>query len=497
MSNTFDNNNTQQICENFARTYPYEFSLNKARDFLIKHGCNLELDEVYDYVSLHPTIFKISGGLYITRAAFFTEKKFSIKPQAEEIKLGILIPGHRTMPFTDPEYIGSDLEFFIDDEIVPKKTVTLNRKNVFSAYDLYGQEYIPQFLSYDKAHVEKKGDDYEIDNFNEITITVLDLQKWYEKWSFNIKDRLVVYVVDWNLGHLALEVDKNTQPNSFEITEIDQLRQQWYDTFEKHLLKMINIYGGCSSIEEQLAYTYFISKGALFKPCCGTTEEFLQRKSKVKIDFYGVETRFTPVDGCIPVLGNWNNILNEQEGVRNTLFYHTGLPVPDFILDAYVLDFLYKKEKKLSRIVTRLAPMQKDLDNWQSKLLFFHIATRHKVYCAGYNYFLDFEIGAVRHELLQLYTDLLSFFNELVSTNIPLFDFPKTEIVVLKQLFSHTSSLIEALLFQKNIRKKDLKTALMSVEGMRFSYEEIKSVFLFFIKTYRKDTFSLFRIEEE
>ena len=72
-------------------------------------------------------------------------------------------------------------------------------------------------------------------------------------------------------------------------------------------------------------------------------------------------------------------------------------------------------------------------------------------------------------------------------------DMPQQELVILSQLFGHTSKLIESLLFQPNVSDKDLSTFRLSLEGMEFSFGEIRKPLEAVIKKDRMNGFSISR----
>jgi hypothetical protein len=497
MSCNFDKNIPALLFEKFVRTYPYEFSVKTAKDFFEENGYKLGLNTASDYFHSNPMIFQISDELCISRSGFFTDKKFSIKPMEHEVNAGILIPGHRTMPFTDPEQIPDELEFYVGGEKVPQIIKRIPLEDILPAYDLFGQEYIPQVLFYDKANVEKDFAKTGFELPKNLTITVLDLSKWYKRWDFGAEDRLILRVTDWDLGCVDIGIQKDSRKNMFQTTELEKKREQWYTVFEKSFLEMTKKFGFCRSIEEQLAYTYFVSKGTLFTPICGSAEEFLQHSNSVKILPYGVETRLSPIDEESKLVGDWKSLIGEKEPIQNTLYYDTGFAIPSYILDAYILDSLYLKEDNLLNITSRLLPANCSISSWRSGLLLLHITTRYSILSLNYNYFIDFRIGTIRNDALQLYTDLLTLFYDLEASSLKMNVFPKQEIIVLKQLFVHTGRLIEALLFQGYIGETDISAANLSVDGMRFSFEEINEILRNFIKDHRIDEFKLLHNENK
>ncbi|OJF76289.1 MAG: hypothetical protein BKP49_07380 [Treponema sp. CETP13] len=479
----------EHIFQKFIRTYPEVFSMETLKDFFAQNDCSLEKKILFDYVSTNPMVFKLDNGLFISRAGLFTNKKFSIKPFAYEIEAGILIPGHRTMPFTDPNQIPDRLEFFVNGKVVQKKIVTLPKSKIIPAYTLYGEEYVSQIISYDTANDEKNFAEKGFEIPDSVSITVLDLQNLYKEWRFTNSDRLILEVVDWNLGFITIKVQKNLSKNALKITKLDYERDIWNRRFEKCLLESMHSYGMCSSIEEQLAYAFFVFAQNYTIDFCGSVEDFLATTSSFVIAPYGIESRIILSSLGCPLFLDWCDFF--EPITKNTLYPEIGIPLSYYVLQACILDSLYNKEDTLLGVLTRIYP-----DNWaigekEKNYFLAYILKKYGNESNIYNYFTDYKVGNIRNKALTVFFKLISLLSDLKVSKVPLKLFNNQSLIIFRQLILHVNQLIEILVQQKNLDSEDLVPISLSLEGIDSRYDEINVEIRETIKMYHYDCFKL------
>lgn len=475
----------------FLRTTIVEFSLKTLKRKLSTQGFRISLEVLLSYIENHPLVFSVDGDMFITRAGVFTDKIFSIKPTKSELSLGILIPGHRCMPFVDPDMYPHELTFLSNNVALEQKVDTLILKDVLSVYELYGEEYIPQFIALDPANAERDFVKTEYELPYNIDLTVWDMSELYSFWNFNHGDRILARVVNWDMGDIELMPIKTKHATPFEITADDELRSRWSYDLEQSLANMIDIYGPLSSIEEQIAYAFFGSTDKLCISQCCSLEEYLSRDHTIGIEYYGVESRLWKKGEEIPAVGIWNGNLKENVDLSDTLYSEIGIPIPAHILDAYIFDALYRKETDSTNMLTRIIPDVCDLKKGQMKIFSLHLTTRYGILVKTYNRFLDFEKAPIRGEALVLYSNLVQLICELDVCGIPATSFPQQPLVTLAQLFAHTTRLIEAFLYEGVLSEEDLFVIGSSLEGMNESFEDISAELSIAMGSQKKDGFTI------
>ncbi len=459
--------------DGFLRDAKGVFSIQTIYKFF--HSLNIDPSdaEILSYLKSHPLVFQISNNSYITRASVFTKKFFSIKPTKAEIAHGILIPGHRCLPFVDPDIYPHEQFFSYNKKPFDKKIINLPLSEVMEVCFLYGEEYIPQLFSADPAN---NTFDFSENNYaipNNIDITVFDLQELYSDLDFQYGDRFLANVVDWDMGVIDIQAQKTLRSTPFEVTADDESREQWFRNLDEALLHTLSNYGPLSSIEEQLAYTFYTHSALLCTELCCSIEEYMELDKSVCIEYYGVESRLWKKGEEIPAVGAWNDGQRDLDDLVNTLYEEIGIPIPFYMLDAYIFDALYRKEKGFSGIFDRIIPDKTTLDEIQIKTFMLHIQERYDKLVSKYNRFLDFEKGQVRSSSLELYSSLVKLICELDSCGIPVASLPQQQLVIVSQLFSHTTKFLEAFMTESNLSKEDIAMISTSLDGMLESFDEV------------------------
>lgn len=473
------------------------FSVKNIQNLLAEQGIKIPAQEVTAYLQMHPYVTQLSNKKYLTRAGCFTGRFFSIKPTKYEIEKGILVPGDRCMPFVDPQMLPNELSFTFNGTVIPLCTGEYNTSELLNHYILFGEEYSPQYLALDPCNADE---DYSINGFelpSKMKLTVLDMKLLYETWNFQYGDRLILYVCDWDKGIISLSPNLIRKENPFEQTSSEEKRKNWYKLFEKCLLDVFDNSGPCGSMEEQLSEAFLADIPGLTGVYCGSVEEFLAQTDRIAIIEYGVESRLWKNDSEIPAAGGWVEEIDDSNVMAGTLYGVFGLPMPDYIVEAFILDSLYRKEDSSEKIFGRILQDEALLSPFQQNLLILHLERQHDIIKRTYNWFADYEIGEIRSQALKLYSQLLCLICELDRCNVPVDRFPQQELVILSQLYNHTGKLIEALLFQKSISEKDISAASLSLEGMNFSFSEVQGPLKTALKQHQKNAFSIVKKEQK
>ncbi len=431
--------------------------------------------EVSTYVKSHPLVFQINEKAFVSRASIFTNALFSIKPTKAEIAQGILIPGHRCMPFVDPDIYPHEILFSYDNITVPQKIIETPLADVMDASYLYGEEYIPQLFASDPANEELDiaKNDYAIPNI--INLSVLDMSEIYAKLNFKFGDRILASVKNWDSSIVELVAQKSTKETPFEITEEDELRSTWFTNLDESLRKTISKYGPLSSIEEQLAYTFSSHKELLCGEFSSSIEEYMNKKMSISIEYYGVESRLWIKDEEIPAIGVWNEGSKDNEDLINTLYDEIGIPIPYYMLDAYIFDSLYRQEKNIMGIYDRIIPDKAALPAKKVSSFLIHVQERFDKLKKKYNRFIDFEKGEIRSRSLDLYSQLVKLICELDTCGLSVESLPQQQLVIVSQLFSHTTKFLEAFMADAQLSKDDIEMISSSLDGMVESYEDIST----------------------
>lgn len=463
--------NTSLYINRFLRAYLNVFTLKEFIMYLNYLDVSITKEEAEEIIDGSSYVFPLARGKYITRAAVFTNKYFSFVLTKEEIENKCFVPGHRCMPFVDPDIISCSLIFKYKNEILSKRTKEFSKEFALEHFSLYGEEYEAQYIANDFGMRDFKlsENDYEIPQ--NVSFCSVDLSEIMKDEELVPGDRIFLKVVNWDEGILEIEPEHRSKDSKLELTDDDIERNKWYKTLEKSLLELFKKIGPCGSIEEELAVAFFEHIDDLTQKSCGSIEEFLKKTKKVSVELFGVETRLWKKGENVPAVGSWNgDIDSNKKAIPENLIYS----VPDFMLDEYIKDFAYQKKNNLNDLLKIIFPKSFYIPDKYREELLLHITNRNDIILKSYNWFADKKIGEIRNRALALYTKISYLVYEIDRTGGKFGSYPQQELVILVQLYTHLSKLIETISYDPESIVKDYDTISVSIEGMEFNFEDIE-----------------------
>ncbi|MCH5291931.1 MAG: hypothetical protein J1D88_09300 [Treponema sp.] len=463
------------VAEEFLRNFRDVFSVRDMNSFLNSCGIRSSSRETASFLDSHPLVFPLEGGMYITRAGAFTDRLFSIKPTAREVEQGAFVPAGRCLPFVDSEMTGAALSFSVAGHKLPAKIVNLDSDFAIDLYILYGEEYAPQYIAADPANADLDMVRRDFELPATVRLTGIDISYLVEHCGFALGDRLLCRVTDWNSGAISCQVVHESH-DRFGTSDAAEQRRNWYVRLEEMLLQSFSRLGPCATMEEQVANVFFEHRNELCTALCGSLDEyFASCMRKVAITSFGVETRLWKKGVQIPAVGEWNR--NDLDSMyshlsispRNAATLYT---FPDFVLDEYILDMLYRRSTDFEALFMRMYAEHCPLNQSQKKKLLLHLNERHGIIASTYNWFADQGEGSVRQDALELYGKVALLVYKIDSAGFPLEKYPQQELIILSQLYSHITRMIEQFADGMFV-EEEADTLRLSIEGMRWNYEDI------------------------
>ena len=111
----------------------YEFLENSTEPFTLEDITNFAqtagqkrnkklINEISSYLDTRKIAFKQDNRYWVSRRCCFESVKFVITPSRLELLNGILIPGHRCVPFANPLSLPNHYQFFWKGKPVPVTT---------------------------------------------------------------------------------------------------------------------------------------------------------------------------------------------------------------------------------------------------------------------------------------------------------------------------------------------------------------------------------------
>lgn len=451
------------------------FSVKDIKDLLSKMGLKLTLRETRAFIESSPYIFILEDGMYMSRSAAFSYEFFSIKPSAFEFSKRVFFSGDRCMPFADVEVHPADFDFYYKNKKLKTKAIEVDSDFAIDLYMLFGEEYASQYIAADPAN--KNEIDLTQTNYTlpvNVKLTAFDLKPLIDD-GFTKNDRLLCYVESWGECKICVDFEHDNTDNIFDSGLIGKQRSDWYIKLENYLLESFELIGPCATIEEQLANVFFEHRLELCQKNCGSVEEMLKISKKVALESFGVETRLWKKGEVVPAFGNWSDVNLDSAEVKNARKIDEKLTlknIPDSVIDQYILDMFFRKENDLSLVKNRIFKNAQNFTSVEEESILLQLKERSAILRKSYNWFADQRLGPVRQSALLLYTDVFMLVHKIDVMEGSYDSLPQQELVILLQLFTHLSQMVENF-FAGDCSEKDAESLAISIEGMQYNFEDI------------------------
>ncbi|MFA6506773.1 MAG: plasmid pRiA4b ORF-3 family protein [Treponemataceae bacterium] len=434
----------------------------------------------------------IGGSEWVSRRAFFSAGVFSISPSRLEIRNGILIPGHRCVPFANPILLPHEFQFRFEGTLIPNTTTEGPPEDFYPFYDLYGEEYAPQYLARDNPENEESFNADAYEDPPEVSIKTLDMRALYRELAFVPGDRFSARVIDWKGG--VFELERNKRTGSPEETES---LSEWMIAAEKGFLASFESLGPGASTEEQIAFSYWFGGQRMLRTPSYSLEEYLYEKTdKIETVPYGMETRFWRAGKEIPDRGPWTELSGPPDKTDvELLLARLGVPVSEYVVESYIRDSFYLKDSEVHRVLERLLPPSIKIDQNERLFIAQFVVEARDDLTQTYNYFSDKDMGPLRSRVAELHTAVIDLVARLGAEGDGGAWLPKHAFVTLSQLQTHAANLLEDLDYDDEPDDREITGMENSLDGMIDTYEDLKEAIDEARDGFRRSRLSLVRSE--
>ena len=430
--------------------------------------------------------FRLDSRRWVSRRGFFEDVPFVISPTKLELLNGILIPGHRCIPFANFAKMPHEYEFFWEGKQVPWTTSEGPPEEFYPYYNFFG-EYAPQIVARDNPENENffNFDPYE--DPPEVSIHTLDMRNIFREAAFVPGDRFVVRTKDWKAGHFDLEKVKKGEWSKADLDE-------WAEAAEKGFAASFSKMGPGPSTEEQIAFAYWHGGKRMKKLPAYSLEEFLYEvteKIEDNVD-YGIESRFWFAGKDIP---DGNRLQGKASPPDRTpiedILFDIGIPVSEYVVRAYVRDALFRNEKDVGKILERLIPQVVKIGHAEQNILSDFVADTLDDFGEGYNIFLDQPMGAIRKQVGELHNAVIELSAQIQKWEMDESWLPKHTFIMLSQIQEHAAHLLTDLDADESPPETELTIIDNSLETMIDTFTDIKDMLRDAMNNYRRSNLQL------
>ena len=305
---------------------------------------------------------------YLPRNTFFSGSSFLVSPTEDEIENGILIPGHRFIPFYNTDlFPGESFDILTkEDNIICTKQIKYKIEDLYKSHALLGAESIVEhFIADDPNNKSLIGDPS-----NKINVSVFDFKDFYEKNSFSDEDLLKFTVVNWFEGTFSLTIVRKNQIDEKKV-------KNFADCFEEILLKVFDKHGKWKEIPEQLSLAcHYLDKKFLKSPVI-PLDIFIELSDSVQIKYAENNTILWHPEKEEEKSENATDLLKISNGNMDSLDtileeYSPYISTVEMI--AFIKDSLFNNLSEQEPVLTRCFPESEPefIDKAQKAVFYNH-----------------------------------------------------------------------------------------------------------------------------
>jgi hypothetical protein len=486
-----------EFLENVAESFTVEDVIAFIRLLDPQKNDNLAV-EIASFIDSRNIAFRLGNSRWVSRRACFEPSRFVISPTRLELLNGVLIPGHRCVPFANPMLLPQEYVFYwkpsscegasvkVPKSPIPVTTLEGPPEDFYPYYSIFGEEYAPQYVARDNPENESafNGDPYE--DPPEVSVHVLDMRNIYRETAFVPGDRFVVSTKNWKEGIFELErVDKDAWPQVDLYAWIEAAEAGFEDSFV--------FLGPGASTEEQIAYAYWYGGKRMRDVPAYALEDFLyEQTDRIETVAYGIETRFWFAGKEIPDSGGLeaDQLLPDRTPIEDILF-RRGAPVSEYVIQSYVRDAFFRNDLDIPRIIERIVPSSCNIDEADWEHLGNYIADTLDELKSTYSLFTDKAMGPIRQRVGELHTAVIDLTARLHGGGIDPSWLPKHTYVILSQIQGHAAGIMEDLDTGEVPPETELEALDNSLDSMIETYEDIKELIDDALDNFRQNNISM------
>jgi hypothetical protein len=448
--------------------------------------------EIANLFNSRRAAFPINENKWLSRRGLFSGARFVITPTRVELLNGLLIPGHRCVPFANPCVPPQEYTFMWNGEPVSVSEVEGSPEEFYPFFSLYGEEFAPQYIAQENSGNELA---YGADPFEdppEVSIKTLDMRGIYREAGLVPGDSFIVTIEDWKACVFKLE---RVAAGAWKADSLNE----WAAAAEDAFLESFKRLGPGVAIDEQIAWAYFYGDRRLLDVPAYSLEDFLYEKTdKIAITYFGIESRFWYAGKEIP---DYRSLIGTKtqsdETATERLLFKYGVPVSEYVIHSYLRDAIYRGENDLERLLERVVPQSCGLGGWDKEYLASYITNTITELQEMYSVFTDQKAGPIRQTVCELHAAVIDLAARLFRESIDHSILPKHTFIVLSQIQIYTSGILEDLDVEEEPTEQELSAIENSAEDMLEIFDEMKDMIDKSRDTFRQTNLTLVRNDED
>jgi hypothetical protein len=468
------------------------FTLNEVVGFvrLLDFSRNKRLgEEVAAFIDSQNLAFRMGSGRWLSRRGCFESLSFVISPTRSELLNGILVPGHRCVPFANPALMPQEYRFSYRGKEIPFTAIEGPPEEFYPYYTVFGEEYAPQYVAKDNPGNETAFNSDPYEDPPDVSVQALDMRNLYRELGFVPGDRFVARALDWKEGIFGLE---RVGKDEWAQADLDA----WLEAAEAGFEGSFKLLGPGGTTEEQVAYAYWYGGQRMRDVPAYSLEDFLyERTDRIETVPYGIETRFWFAGKEIPDRGGLEQ-LPVQTPIE-AILGRSGVPISEYVVQSYVWDALYRRDKDLSALMGRVIPPTVSMEDRDRKIVAGYLAELFADFEPLYSPFKDSGMGPIRQRMAELHTAVIDLAARLRKGGINAAWLPKHTFIILSQVQGHASGVLEDLDTDDGPPDEELDAMDNSLDSMIETYEDIKELIDDALDSFRQNNLSVVKVARQ
>lgn len=342
------------------------------------------------------------------RASVFRARKFLITPEDWEIASGILVPGHRFVPYVEPEVFPSEVVLRCGRRKMGTRDTVLKLSQAVGCFPLLGTEQMLDVLMAESPangflRSGARGD-------SDVHLTVFDLADFYREHDFEEGDALLCEVADYFAGTIRFRFVSGAERSAAR-------KKEFIGVFESACEKVLRRFGDYLDVPEVLAWSFFLGGDALDNPGA-SLDEFIRESPRIVLAS-GAEGRgelrcASAEDDGDTVLPEGLSISFGETGTLAAMLKSTGAAVSPDEVDGFILDACATRETDFSHFYERAFRESgpEFADDAQEAVFMNAVEERFEELTGNYDRVDDELKAPLRSTIMEAVEDRLDFFSE-------------------------------------------------------------------------------------
>jgi hypothetical protein len=479
----------------------YDFLMDRIEPFSLKevtaavrakdsHRYGRLSNEIAFLINTQLLAFEISTNKWLTRRGCFFDARFVIAPTRIELLNGILIPGHRFVPFANPNHLPNEYQFFWNGKELSFTNTEASPEEIYPYYSILGEEFAPQYISQENDENADAFNDDPYEDPVEVSIKTIDMRRFYRETGFIPGDRIVVTINDWKSSAFNFERVSKDEWNDAELNS-------WLLAAEAGFKKSFETIGFDCTTEEQVAWAYFSGGERMRDVPAFSLEDFLYNKTdKIETIQYGIESRFWFAGKEIPDFKRLEGIRTQSdETPLEAALLQLNIPVSEFVVQSYVRDSLFRNDVDVAQVLQRIVPTSVKANKWYLEMLAANIIETYKEFKPKYSLFTDQKAGPIRQRVAELHTAVIDLSTRLERGETDARWLPEHAFIILSQIQRHASGILERLDIDEPPDENELSAIDNSLESMCDTFDDIKDMINKSLDNYRRSNITLVKLD--